>query len=177
MERPEVHMALLRGLGAESFRHINKEMLVDFVDRLPTVDPQVALQFLAQIPHLTKLAAEVVADNADAHKDTHEAHAEGATRLHEQRMATKQALVELLARDDVSPGERLQYIAAMCDVDESVRKDLADERLWFSELFETRLKAGLLQTAQVALMVLAASRSGGQQVSALSRLLPTLPKG
>ena len=110
MEHSENELALLRRMGVPSFRHVTKDLLVDLVDGLPTLDPEVALQVLAQVPHLAKIASEVLADNAGAHQDTLQANAHGGDQLHELRLARQRALIELMARE----GVRTRCCCARC---------------------------------------------------------------
>src|SRR3954453_22630509 len=77
MEHSQNELALLRRMGVPSFRHVTKDLLVDLVDGLPPLDPELALHVLAQVPHLAKLASDVLADNARAHQDTLQANAHG----------------------------------------------------------------------------------------------------
>jgi len=171
MEHPEDQKALLLRMGVESFRHVTKDKLVDLVDGLPTLDPQVALQVLAQVPQLAKMASEVLADHAGAHQDTLQANADNGARLHERRLLYQQALIELLARHDVSDEVLLKVLTNLHDFDERDRQVDATEKRWLSDLFETRMKGALLVAGGLALVVFTAAQPGGKPVSALSRLL------
>jgi hypothetical protein len=171
MEHSENELALLRRMGVPSFRHVTKDLLVDLVDGLPTLDPEVALQVLAQVPHLAKIASEVLADNAGAHQDTLQANAHGGDQLHELRLARQRALIELMAREGVSDEVLLRAMSDLADLEDRARQDHAANKRWLSEQSETRMKAALILAAGVAVIVLGAAKSGGQPVSALSRLM------
>src|SRR3954453_861935 len=171
MEHSESELALLRRMGVPSFRHVSKDLLVDLIDGLPTLDPEVALQVLAQVPHLTTVASAVLADNASAHQATLQANAHGGDQLHELRLARQRALIELLAREGVSDEVLLRAMSDLGDLEDRARQDDAANKRWLSEQSETRMKAALALAAGVAVIVLGAAKSGGQPVSALSRLL------
>ena len=173
MEHSESELALLRRMGVPSFRHVSKDLLVDLIDGLPTLDPEVALQVLAQVPHLATVASEVLADNAGAHQDTLQANAHSGDQLHELRLARQLALIELMAREAVSDEVLLRAMSDLGDLEERARQDHVANKRWLSEQSETRMKAALTLAAGVAVIVLGAARSGGQPVSVLSRLLPS----
>ncbi|MFA4928866.1 MAG: hypothetical protein WC558_10140 [Patulibacter sp.] len=171
MEHSEGEKALLRRMNIASFRHVSKDSLVALVDGLPTLDPQVALKVLAQVPHLTKLTSEVLADNAGAHQGTLLANADSTKRVQELRLKRQQALIELLARGDASDEVVLQAMAGLDKLEEDARQDEAANKRWLSQQSETRMKTALTLAAGVGALVLIAAQSGGQPVSALSRLL------
>jgi hypothetical protein len=130
---------------------------------------------LAQVPNLAKVASEVLADTAGAHQDALQANAHSIDQLHEVRLRRQRALIGLLARDDVSDRVLLQALADLGDLEERARQDDATNKRWLSGESETRMKTALLIGAGMFVLVLAAAKSGGQPVSALSRLLASRP--
>lgn len=177
MPHSEDELALLRRMEIPSFRHVSKDSLVHLVKGIHTLDPQVALEVLAQVPHLAKVASEVLTDTAGAHRDTLEANAHNVDQLHELRAAHQRALLGLLAREDVSEDLLKQALSDLTHLDERARQDDAANKRWLSEQSETRVKAALTIAAGVGLLVLAAAQSGSQPVSALSRLVSSRTSG
>ena len=98
--------AVKRMLGIETFRQLSGERIVEFVNMIPQMEPEVAIKALEQFPELKNLMLGL----AEEGKNAYVAGLEANEKSSEATLSRMDAIIDIfkaqLDRDDLSPEER-----------------------------------------------------------------------
>ena len=95
--------AVKRMLGIETFRQLGGERIVEFVNMIPQMEPEVAIKALEQFPELKNLMLGL----AEEGKNAYVAGLEANEKSSEATLSRMDAIIDIfkaqLDRDDLSP--------------------------------------------------------------------------
>jgi hypothetical protein len=157
-------------LGIASWRNLSKDVFLGFLERLPEVDPQVALQIIAQIPEITKLARAAVGDAAKAYDAALKTNTRGQEIVHEIELERLKILKSELDKD-LTPEAWGRVLDEIRDVHAKALLHDTDNKKFISEQLDKTLAAAGVAVAAVAAVVFAAVRSGQKPTLAAGRIL------
>lgn len=149
-------------LGIDSWRNLSKDKFLQFLDLVPQVDKELALQLIGQIPEFTTLARVALDDAAKAYEGLLAANDRGMELDHQVAME-RLAILKAELDKDLTPEERLRVLDDIRDV--HVRSNLkeSENKEFLAEQFEKRLGVGLAIAAAIGAVVFGIAKSGGKQ--------------
>jgi hypothetical protein len=156
-------------LGIEPGKNLSKDTFLRFLDRLPEVDPEVALKLIDQVPEIAKLARGVLDDAAKAYHAALTSNARGQEMVHQIHLEHLEILKAELLRKDLTAEERMRVYKEIRDVNSNALLKDTENKRFISALFDKTLAAGVTAAAVIAVVVVAA-RSGDKPTLGAGRL-------
>lgn len=165
--RYESELDVKQMLGIETWKNLSKDKLLQFLEAVPEIDREVALQLVRQIPEITACAKVALEDAAEAYAGLLSANAQNMAALHELDLAVLDTLRNELS-NDLTVEERMWVLGEIRDWHARTHLKDTENKAFLSAQFDKRLAMGLTVAGSVAVLVLGvASRgmSGGAVLS------------
>ena len=147
-------------LGIESWRNLSKETFLRFLDNLPTVDREVGLKLIDQLPGITKLARGMSDDAAKAYDAALTSNARGQEMVHQVHVERLRIIKAELGKENLTPEERLRLLDEIRDVNSNALLKDTENKRFISAQFEKKLAAAGLTAVALIAIVFAAGSSG-----------------
>jgi hypothetical protein len=150
---------LRNALGIESWRNLSKDTFVGFLERLPEVDPEVALKLIDQVPEITTLARGTVEDATKAYDTALEANAHGqdaVDQIHRQRLEILRAELE----KDLTPEQWTRVLDDMREINVNALLKDTENKKFISDQFHATLATVGAAVVAVGAVVFVAIKSG-----------------
>ena len=161
---------VMKELGIESWRNLSKDAFLRFLDMVPEVDTEVALELVSQLPEITRFAKVTLDDATQAYEvalASNERSQEMVHRVHLERLSILRGELD----ENLSPEERIRVLDDIRDVNSNaISKDTENKR-FLSEQFDKKLGVALAAGATVAAVVVAVLKSGGRPGGGAGRAL------
>ena len=145
-------------LGIESWRNLSKDTFLGFLERLPEVDPEVALKLIDRVPEITALARGAVEEATKAYDVALKANAHGQdaiAQIHRQRLEILRAELE----KDRTPEQWTRVLDDMREINvNALLKDTEDKK-FISDQFQATLATVGGVVVAVGAVVFAAIKS------------------
>ncbi|MEF2526294.1 MULTISPECIES: hypothetical protein [Streptomyces] len=142
--------AIKQALGIDSWRHLSKDKMMQFVAMMPDMGPEVALKIVEQFPAFKDFALNVVDAMKKSHESTLSANQQSQGHVHQAYRDFRDTLRSELDKGDLTWEQRLRIIEKMQEaVREEAQKDSENKRFLDGAL----KKVLVLGTAAVALGV------------------------
>lgn len=150
-------------LGIESWRNLSKDTFLRFLELMPEIDKEVALQLIGQIPELTSFAKLALDDAGRAYDSLLASNTRSMEIVHEARMEWARGLTAELDRD-LSPEERMRVYECMREIELSASQKDTENKKFLAEQYDKRLAATVALATTVAFIVAFSTRkSRGKQ--------------
>lgn len=163
---------LKRALGIESFRNLSKDTLLRFLEQLPEVDPELAIELIKQVPEIRVLATSVLDDAARAHEAALGSNSSSQEMVHEIHLKTLEIL-EAELKKDLSPEDWQRVLEEIRIVASNAMLRDTENKRYLAELLDMRLTAAVVASAAavVGVIVVVATKSGLKPLFGAGRLL------
>ena len=156
-------------LGIESWRNLSKDNFIGFLERLPEVDPEVALKLIDQIPDITMLARGVLDDAEKAYEAALTSNARGQEMVQEVHLE-RFAILKAELDKDLTPEQWMRVLDDMGEVNSNALSKDSENKRFISEQLEKKLAAAAgLAAAAVIAVVFAAAKSGDKRTLGAGR--------
>lgn len=155
-------------LGIESWRNLSKDKFIGFLERLPEVDPEVALKLIDQIPDITMLARGVLDDAEKAYDAALTSNARGQEMVHQVHLE-RLAILKAELGKDLTLEERMRVLDDIREVNSNALSKDSENKRFISEQLEKKLAAAGLAAAAVIAVVFAAAKSGDKRTLGAGR--------
>jgi hypothetical protein len=153
---------LKRALGIESFRNLSKDTLFRFLEQLPEVDPELAIELIKQVPEITTLAKTVLDDAAKAHEAALASNSRSQEMVHEIHLKTLEILEAELEKD-LSPEDWQRVLEEIRIVASNAMLRDAENKRYVAELLDKRLTAAAVASAAVVGVIVAVATKSRQK--------------
>lgn len=153
-------VAVKKFLEIDSWRNLRKEHVLQLMEMLPEVDPEVAKKLLDQVPELSKMAQAVLDDAAKAYDAALSSNNRSMELVHESHRKALDILQAELARTDLTPEERMSAFAKIDEILANLRLKDTENKQFLAEQLHAKLATAAVAVAGIAAVVFTAIKSG-----------------
>jgi hypothetical protein len=150
---------IMKVLDIESWRHLSKDKVFQFLAMVPEMDRDVALRVIGQFPEFTKLAIAALEDKAKAYESTLSSNERSQATVHAIELERLAMLQAELTRD-LAPDEHLWVFEEVRDVHEKAIARDAENKKFLTGLYLPSVLGAIVVV--VAALVYVGARIGVQ---------------
>jgi hypothetical protein len=143
----------------DSWRNLRKEHVLQFMEMLPEVHPEVAKKLLDQVPELSEMAQAVLDDAAKAYDAALSSNNRSMELVHESHRKALDILQAELARTDLTPEERMSAFARIDEILANLRLKDTENKQFLAKQLHAKLATAAVVVAGIATVVFTAMKS------------------
>lgn len=121
---------VLRKLGIEDFRQLNKEKSIHFISMLDKMEPEVAKRALEQFPEFSNISKEILSEYKNTLDKGIESNNASIKRVYDNYNVIILSLQKELERTDLSFDEKVYILEQMKDIVSKIDKKDSENKKW-----------------------------------------------
>lgn len=140
---------VLRKLGIEDFRQLNKEKSIQFISMLDKMEPEVAKTALEQFPEFSNISKEILSEYKNTLDKGIESNNASIKRVYDNYNAIILSLQKELERTDLSFDEKVYILEQMKDIASKIDKKDSENKKWLKGM---AVVGGVIALAGIAVL-------------------------